>query len=116
MKSSEMHGTGDEDLARTLVETEKSIFTIRFQTATDRADTGSRIGKAKADIARIKTEQRKRELKKMSVLSDDQLNQQIAAETDRSEGPGKRLAKRTLVRLTTIQAARAAKASAAKGK
>lgn len=116
MKSSELTGMGDEDLARTLIETEKSVFDIRFKTATDRADTGTRVGAAKTTIARIKTEQRKRELKKMAVLSDDQLNTRIAAETERSEGPGKRRAKRTLVRLTTIQAARAAKASAAKGK
>jgi len=116
MKPSELHGMGDEDLARTLIETEKSIFDIRFRTATDRADTGTRVGAAKADIARIKSEQRRRELKKMSVLSDDQLHQSIAAETLRTEGPGKRHAKRQLARLTTIQAVRAAKSTAAKGK
>jgi large subunit ribosomal protein L29 len=121
MKPSELRGLGDDDLARTLDETEKEIFTIRFQTATDRADTGTQIAKKKALIARIKTEQRARELKKLQGLSDDQLNQAIAAEQGKTELPGKRRAQRQLDRLLEIQAQRLAKsvkatATAVKGK
>ena len=41
----------------TLRDTEKHLFQLRFQSATDRLETPSEIKKAKRDIARIKTVQ-----------------------------------------------------------
>jgi len=62
MKPAEIAKENDEQLRLSLAETEKHLFKLRFQSATDRLETPSEIRKAKADIARIKTEQRKREL------------------------------------------------------
>jgi large subunit ribosomal protein L29 len=54
----------DEQLGLTLRDTEKHLFQLRFQSATDRLETPSEIRKARRDIARIKTVQRQRELAK----------------------------------------------------
>jgi large subunit ribosomal protein L29 len=52
----------DDDLGTTLRETQKHLFDLRFQSATDRLETPSMIRKARRDIARIKTVQRQRQL------------------------------------------------------
>ena len=62
MKFKEVTKETDEQLAATLDETEKHLFQLRFQSATDRLETPSEIRKAKKDIARIKTAQRQREI------------------------------------------------------
>ena len=64
MKASELTGMSDEQLAITLRDTEKHLFQLRFQSATDRLETPSEIRKSRRDIARIKTVQRERELAK----------------------------------------------------
>jgi large subunit ribosomal protein L29 len=64
MKPAELKAMGDEQLALTLKDTEKHLFQLRFQSATDRLETPSEIRKARRDIARIKTVQRQRELAK----------------------------------------------------
>lgn len=113
MKASELRGQSDEQLALTLTDTERHMFQLRFQSATDRLETPSEIAKAKKDIARIKTEQRRRELDKLASADDAKLaklQDEFAAKT---EGPGKRRAKRQVARLTAL---RAAKAQPAKGK
>ena len=63
-KMKDYRGMSDEQLGLTLKDTEKHLFQLRFQSATDRLETPSEIRKAKRDIARIKTVQRQRELTK----------------------------------------------------
>ena len=70
MKASELNGMSDEQLVLTLSETEKHLFQLRFQSATDRLETPSEISKAKKDIARIRSIQRARELAKLAEVSD----------------------------------------------
>jgi large subunit ribosomal protein L29 len=67
MKASEMRGMTNEDLAAALRDTQKTLFDLRFQSATDRLETPSMIRKARRDIARIKTLQRERDLKKAAA-------------------------------------------------
>lgn len=62
MKSSELRGMGEEQLALTLNETRKNLFHLRVQSATERLETPSQLKKARRDVARIKTIQREREL------------------------------------------------------
>ena len=63
-KAAEYRGMSEEQLNLTLHDIEKHLFQLRFQSATDRLETPSEIAKARRDIARIKTVQRERELKK----------------------------------------------------
>ncbi|MFL5328141.1 MAG: 50S ribosomal protein L29 [Gemmataceae bacterium] len=63
MKARDLRSTADEELGNHLKETERRLFELRFQSATDRLETPSAIRKAKRDIARIRTIQRERELK-----------------------------------------------------
>jgi large subunit ribosomal protein L29 len=120
MKASELHGMSDDQLGLTLKDTEKHLFQLRFQQSTDRLETPSEIRKAKKDLARIKTEQRRRELEKLPKVTDDVLTKSIAELETKLEGPGKRRAKRSLARLTAIRDTRTAAAkpaaTAAKGK
>ncbi len=63
MKAKDLRSTAPEELANTLKETERRLFDLHFQSATDRLETPSAIRRAKRDIARIKTIQREHELK-----------------------------------------------------
>lgn len=118
MKAHELRGMSDEQLGLTLGDTEKHLFHLRFQSATDRLETPSEIWKAKKDIARIKTEQRRRELAALATASDEQLTATLADLATKTEAPGKRRTKRAIVRLTALQESRAPKAAvrSAKGK
>ena len=62
MKTSEFREMSDEQLHLQLNEVVKNLFHLRFQSATDRLETPSEIRKAKAEVARIKTIIREREL------------------------------------------------------
>ncbi len=64
IKMSEYRGMSDEQLDLSLRDTEKNLFNLRFQSATDRLETPSEMRKAKREIARILTEQRAREIVK----------------------------------------------------
>jgi large subunit ribosomal protein L29 len=64
MKTAEYRGLSDEELGNHLRDTQKRMFELRFQSATDRLETPSQLRKARREIARIKTLQRERELKK----------------------------------------------------
>jgi large subunit ribosomal protein L29 len=108
MKPSELHGMSDEVLAFTLADTEKAIFTLRFQASTDKLNTPSEIKKAKKDLARIKHEQHQRTLAKYAKLSDAELTTAIETEHTKTEGPGKRRAMRLVNRLVAVQASRPA--------
>jgi large subunit ribosomal protein L29 len=113
MKASELTGMSDEQLAITLRDTEKHLFQLRFQSATDRLETPSEMKKARKDIARIKTIQQQRELAKLAQAPDDQLAKQLEALGPKTEGPGKRRAKRQVARLTALQESRKQKTAAA---
>lgn len=62
MKAIEFRKMDEEQLRLQLLDLEKHLFQLRFQSATDRLETPSEIRKARRDIARIKTIQREREL------------------------------------------------------
>lgn len=61
-KSNALREMSVEQLEHELRETQKSLFQIRFQSATERNDTPSNVRKVRSEIARIKTIQREREL------------------------------------------------------
>lgn len=52
----------DDQLVAELNETRKSLFELRFQSATERLDAPSELRKMRVRIARILTIQREREL------------------------------------------------------
>ncbi len=62
MKPREIREMSTEQAKLTLTEQEKHLFSLRFQSATERLETPSEIRKAKRDIARLKTILREREL------------------------------------------------------
>ncbi len=117
-KTKDLRGMSEEQLGLTMKDTEKHLFQLRFQSATDRLETPSEIRKARRDIARIRTVQRERELTKLKDLSPEQLATRITAlEAKVSEDrPGKRTAHRQAKRLKRFHAAKApAIAGATKG-
>ena len=61
-KATALREMSEEQLEHELRETQKSLFQVRFQSATERNDTPSNVMKLRAVIARIKTIQREREL------------------------------------------------------
>ena len=67
MKAAELRNMSDQDLAAALRDAQKTLFDLRFQSATDRLETPSMMRKARRDIARVKTLQRERELKKAAT-------------------------------------------------
>ena len=104
MKAHEIAAMSDEQLALTLADTEKHMFQLRFQSATDRLETPSEITKARKDIARIKTEIRRRELAKLTALSPEALNLRANQLQAKIEDPGKRRTKRELARMIRLGA------------
>lgn len=104
MKSSDMLGMSDDQLRLTLADTEKHLFQLRFQSATDRLETPGEMAKAKKDIARIKTEQRRREIVAVKATPADQIPTLLAELHAKTEGPGKRRAKRAVARLEAVRA------------
>ena len=63
-KSKSIREMSDEQLEHELRETQKSLFQVRFQSATERNDTPSNLKKLRQVIARINTIRRERELAK----------------------------------------------------
>jgi len=61
-KATRLREMSAEQLDHELRETQKSLFQVRFQSATERNDTPSNVRKLRTEIARIKTVQREREL------------------------------------------------------
>ncbi|MFY9252697.1 MAG: 50S ribosomal protein L29 [Fuerstiella sp.] len=61
-KAKQVREMSDEQLEHELRETQKSLFQVRFQSATERNDTPSNLRKLRQVIARIKTIRREREL------------------------------------------------------
>jgi len=112
-KTTDLRGMSDEQLGLTLKDTEKHLFQLRFQSATDRLETPSEIRKARRDVARIKTVQRERELAKLAELPAEQLATRIATLDGRVKDnvPGKRVAYRQAKRLKRFHATKANKAA-----
>ncbi len=55
MKVAEIRALSDEELALELERLERHLFDIRAQAVTEKLEDPSLVGKAKRDIARIKT-------------------------------------------------------------
>ncbi|MBY0461202.1 MAG: 50S ribosomal protein L29 [Gemmataceae bacterium] len=102
----EFRGMSDEQLALALKDTEKHLFQLRFQSATDRLETPSEIRKARRDIARIRTLMREKELTKLGGLSTEQLGVRIRSLQEKEDAglPGKRTAHRQGARLRRFYA------------
>jgi large subunit ribosomal protein L29 len=66
-KPGELREMSEDQLTFTLRETEKELFRLRFQAATEKLDAPSNLRKLRREIARIKTVQRQRELAGASV-------------------------------------------------
>jgi len=113
-KVNDFRGMSDEQLGLTLRDTEKHVFQLRFQSATDRLETPSEIRKAKREIAQIKTIQRERELAKLREVPAEQLASRIASIEAIVDRPGKRLRMRQVKRLKGLHAAKAAPAAGSK--
>lgn len=62
MKSSELHGLGQEELSQRLDELYQEMFNLRFQMATRQLADTSRVRQVRRDIARVKTALRELEL------------------------------------------------------
>ena len=114
MKASEIKGMSDEQIAVALKDTEKHLFKLRFQSATDKLETPSEMAKAKRDIARVRTEQRVRELKILAGTPAEKIAAAVAS-LEKGEAvagarpfTGRRQARRSLNRLKVIQAAQKA--------
>lgn len=55
MKIAEVRALSDEELAAELERLERHLFDVRSQAVTEKLEDPSLLGKAKRDIARIKT-------------------------------------------------------------
>lgn len=55
MKIAEVRALSDEELAAELERLERHLFDVRAQAVTEKLEDPSLLGKAKRDIARIKT-------------------------------------------------------------
>ncbi len=52
----------DAELRELLADAKKELFNLRFQLATGQLANTARIGEVRRDVARIRTEQRRRQL------------------------------------------------------
>jgi large subunit ribosomal protein L29 len=69
-KASDYRAMPADQLLLSLSDTEKHLFKLRFQSATDRLETPSEIRKARRAIARIKTVLRQRETLSSSTTAE----------------------------------------------
>ena len=102
MTTQELQGMSGEQLEMTLGDTEKEMFQLRFQAATDRLEAPSEMRKAKQNIARIKTEMRRRELEELNTADENALRNRWNELQPKTTGPGKRLAKREIERIEIL--------------
>jgi large subunit ribosomal protein L29 len=63
VKPADYRAMSDEQLALTLKDTVKDLFSLRIQSATERLETPSEIKRAKREVARIETIIRERQIK-----------------------------------------------------
>ena len=61
METKEIRDKADADLVKELADQRKRLFDLRTQMVTDKLEDPTQMGKARRDIARIKTIQRQRQ-------------------------------------------------------
>lgn len=64
MKPLETHKLSDEEIGSELSRIQRRTFELKTQAVTEKLEDPSQLRKARRDIARLKTEQRARELRK----------------------------------------------------
>lgn len=106
----------DEQLGLTLKDTEKHLFQLRLQSATDRLETPSEIRKARKEIARIRTVQRERELQRLQQETAEALSRKIQDLQEGANLPGKRRRTRALKRLQQLLSQKSSSGQAQPGK
>jgi len=62
MKSSELTELTDAELQQKVEEAHQELFNLRFQLAIGRLRNYKRVSQVRRDVARVKTEQRRRQL------------------------------------------------------
>ena len=67
MKASKLRELTDEELSKRANDFKEELFNLRFQLATGQLDNPMRIREVKKNIARIKTIQREREIKRLKL-------------------------------------------------
>lgn len=66
MKAQEIRNLSDAELEKKLADLKEELFNLRFQMTTGQLDNVMRLREVKRSIARVKTIQRERELKKLA--------------------------------------------------
>ena len=64
MKALEVHKMNDEELAVEQDRLRRELFTLRSQAVTEKLENPRQLGNIRRDIARVKTEQRSRQIAK----------------------------------------------------
>ena len=64
MKAKEFRSLGDDQLTAAIGDTNKQLFRLKFQAATEKIDAPSELRRLRRAVARMKTIQRARELGK----------------------------------------------------
>lgn len=67
MKANKLRELTDEELSKRVNDFKEELFNLRFQLATGQLDNPMRIREVKKNIARIKTIQREREIKRLKL-------------------------------------------------
>jgi len=67
VKANKLRELTDEELSKRVNDFKEELFNLRFQLATGQLDNPMRIREVKKNIARIKTIQREREIKRLKL-------------------------------------------------
>ena len=67
MKAEEVRKLTGEEIDVEIGRLQRRLYDLRTQAVTEKIEDPSQFGKVRKDIARLKTEQRARELKKMNI-------------------------------------------------
>jgi len=67
VKANKLRELTDEELSKRANDFKEELFNLRFQLATGQLDNPMRIREVKKNIARIKTIQREREIKRLKL-------------------------------------------------
>ena len=62
MKSEEVKKMSDDQLAETVKQLRTQLFELKVQAVTEKLENPRRFGQIRKDVARVKTEQRAREM------------------------------------------------------
>lgn len=67
MKAQEAHNISDEEIKIEVARLTRHMFDLKSQAVTEKLEDPSQLRKARRDVARLKTEQRAREIKATST-------------------------------------------------